>query len=139
MKFSIKHLLFVVFLFAFALGVRSFAIAIENDIATGIGVLVAAFIASCGLTAFGTRLSVAWLIGALTTLTMCVVDTIERAYQSPAMEYLWRDPYQVYFATNIEFGIIITVVFTFLATIISGLGVQAGILLNTRTANRRTT
>jgi len=128
MKFGLSHLFLVVFLIAFALGVRGFAIAIENDAATGIGVLVAAFLASFGFTILGTRRWKAWLLGVATTMTMCVADVIERAHHSPAMEYLWRHPIQAQYAADPELGMIVSLIFTFFATIVCGFGVGAGVL-----------
>ena len=128
MKFSVKHILFAVFIVAFALGVRALAVAIENDGATGIGVLAGAFIGSFGFTLLGANRWVAWAIGVATTFTMCVIDIIERAYRSPEMEYLWRDPTQAQYSTDSEIGMIVTVVFTFLGTIIGGIGVACGIM-----------
>ena len=139
MKFGLKHLFFIAFLFAFALGVRALAITIENDAATGIGVLVAAFIASFGFTALGTKPSTAWLVGVATTFTMCVVDTIERVYQSPAMEYLWRHHIQGQYATDPQIGMIVTLVHTFLSTIVSCFGIGAGVLVRRLTVNRQMT
>jgi hypothetical protein len=129
MKFGVRHLLLVVFLVAFALGTRGLAIAIENDAATGIGVLVAAFLASFWFTILGTKLWKAWLIGVATTMTMCVADGIERAYHSPAMEYLWRHPIQAQYAADAELGMIVTLIFTFFATIVAGVGVGTGKLV----------
>jgi hypothetical protein len=88
MKSGLGHLFLVAFLIAFALGLRGFAIAIENDAVTGIGVLVAAFLGSFGFTILRTKLWKAWLIGVATTMTICVADWIERVYQSPAIRFL---------------------------------------------------
>lgn len=60
MKFRVSHLIFVTFLVAFALGLRSFAIAIENDAATGMGVLVGELIESFGFTILRAELWTAW-------------------------------------------------------------------------------
>lgn len=128
MKFRLSHLFLVAFLIAFALGIRGFAIAIENDAASGIGVLVAAFLASSGFTILGTKLWKAWFIGVATTTTMCVADVVERACHSPAMEYLWRDPIQAQYAADPELGMIVSLIFTFFATIVSGAGVATGVL-----------
>lgn len=128
MQIGLKHLFLVAFLIAFAFGVRAFSIAIENDAATGIGVLIAAFLASSGFTVLATNRWVAWLLGVSTTTTMCVVDMIERINHSPALDYLWREPIQAQYAADPELGIIVTIVHTFFATIISGFGVGTGIL-----------
>ena len=128
MQFGLRHLFLTAFLTAFAFSVRGLAIAIENDAATGVGVLVAAFLASFGFTILGTTLWKAWLLGVATTTTMCIADVIERAYQTPAMEYLWRHPIQAQYAADPQLGMIVTCVFTFFGTIVSGVGVGTGVL-----------
>ena len=66
----------------------------------------------------------------MVTFTMCTIDIIERASMNPQMEYLWRDPIQAQYSTDAGIGMIIAVVFTLFATIISGIGVGAGTLYN---------
>lgn len=123
MKFGIKYLLLAVFLFAFALGVRALAIAIENYAVTAIGVLVAALLASSGFTMLRTKLGTAWLMGVMTTYMMCVFDTIERGY-------IWRNTQYV---ADPELGMIVTVLFTSFATVVSGLGIKVGVLFRNTT------
>lgn len=128
MRFSLKHLFFVAFLIAFALGVRALAIAIENDAVTGGGVLAAAFLASFGFTIFGTEIWKSWSIGVATTTTMCVADVLERVYHSPAMKYLWKHPIHAQYAADLELGMIATIALTCVATIVGGIGVGMGVV-----------
>lgn len=130
MKVGLKHILFAMFIVSFALGVRTVAITFENDGITGIGALAAPFVIAMGITILKTNRWLAWLAGSGVTFAMCTMDTIERANMNPQMEYLWSDPMQGQHATDPEIGMIVTLVFTLFATIISAIGVGAGTLYN---------
>ena len=126
MKFGLKHILFVAFIIAFALGVRSAVIKYENDAVLEIGVLVASFITAFGLTMLNTNRWMAWLAGAATTFAMCIIDLIERANTNPEMVYHWRD---AQYATDPEIRMIATIMLTSFSAIISGVGTGVGLLI----------
>jgi hypothetical protein len=92
----------------------------------GLACLLLHFLHHSGSRFWGPKLWKAWLIGVATTMTMCIADGIERAYHSPAMEYLWRHPIQAQYAADAELGMIVTFIFTFFATIIAAVGVGTG-------------
>lgn len=130
MKFNLKHILFAVFLVSFALGIRALAIAIEYDAVNRIGALATCLTTAVGFTILDTNRWLAWFAGCGATFTMCTIDTIERANMNPEMEYLWRHPIQAQYSTDPELGMIVTVVLTLTAMVVSGIGVGVGTLYN---------